>query len=241
MLKSFVFGLAMVAVSAVAAFAGNIEKEIIGPSVQLDRFCSATAIYSERDKNSGKVATYFLTAKHCIKGKEGVILDTIAPVYDDQARLVKEEHYKVRVKGSSYKTDVALLEAIDTSNIFPAVATVAAKDVKVKRLDPVVLSGYPAGLSLTITEGKFVARESIPFPEDGKDTEYFRATPATIGGNSGGGLYLEIDGKWQIIGIATAALKNAPHMAFFTPVNDIREYIDVAITPVKTSTPLTAK
>jgi S1-C subfamily serine protease len=210
----------------------NIQKEVISPSVQLNNNCSATAVYSERAKESGKVLTLFLTAKHCLANSVDRIHEVSQPVYSDDNRIIEKRTLKVKVRGVSYKYDIAVLEAVNDRDIFAPVATLGDASTKVAMGTPVVVAGYPAGLVLTLTEGVFGSRESIPFPSASKDSEYFRATPNIMGGNSGGGLYAQINGTYRYIGIASAGLGQITHVGYYTPIDQIQEYLKVMLTNV---------
>lgn len=232
--KLFVaLGLFVASCTANPAFAIDLQrayKEVLGPTVQLNRNCSATAIYSEFSKVDNKVETIFLTAKHCVKDATDRIHIVYQPQYDSHNRLVEERAIKVKVRGTSYKYDLALLQSVDESKVFTPVAKVAPEDVSIPMGSPVLVAGYPAGFTLTLTEGVFGARESIPYPERTKDSEYFRATPAIYGGNSGGAMFYDLNGVYQLVGVTSAGLNGVSHVSYFTPVDQIRDYVKIALT-----------
>lgn len=203
----------------------KLQEQALSLTAQLNGNCSATLIYSERDKVTGDVETLFLTARHCISNKSAYqVLDL--PVYQN-GRVVKKERYIARHKGSWYKGDLALVVLKDKQTWFDRTATIAAAtSVPVMGAD-VVTIGYPAGLQLTVTPGVFGSYETIDYPNPG--TEYFRATPDVIGGNSGGALYhITAAGDYELLGVTSAAHRQHSFVAFYVPIDQIHEYLKVA-------------
>lgn len=209
----------------------KLQKDALAPTVQLNRNCSGQIVYSARDEKSGEVKTYILTAKHCTKDVADRINEVYLPVYQ-KGRVVSELLYKADVVSQYYKHDLALLRLKDTATSFAdRVAKVAARDIDLPIGSPVVTVGYPFGLTLTVNEGTFAARGSIPFPEDTKDTEYFRASPAIAGGNSGGGLYtVKADGGFELLGVTDLKIGQdaTSEAGFYVPVDIVRDFLTVA-------------
>lgn len=202
----------------------KIAAQMLAPVVQLNRNCSASIIYSNRDEKSGKVETLVLTAKHCVDA-DGLIQTVHVPVYESN-RLVREGAYKAVVVGKDWRSDLALLKLQDTTTYFAEVARLAPEDVELIEGEDVWSVGYSRGEIRTITEGLFGARTSIPFPVSTKDTEYFRATAQIAGGNSGGLLFHKTDaGDYELIGVTSAGMQGSDFMAYYTAVNAIREYL----------------
>jgi S1-C subfamily serine protease len=234
-------GLGLMAISivfpfyALAADLTKLRDQALAPVVQLNRTCSATVIHSDRDETSGEVTTLVLTAKHCVDGETNRLHTIYIPIYDKANRLVREDAWKVKVHGTFYKHDLALLRVVDTATLFPVVAKLAAKDVALVEGEPTTVVGYPYGFGRTKTAGEFGNRESIPFPDRSKDTEYFRATPGVAGGNSGGALFHETaSGDFELIGVTSAGF-DVGHINYFVPIDAIREYVDMVTKPVTTT------
>lgn len=226
LISLFLTGVALyLALGVWAAFAGNLQKQVLGVTAQINGNCSATLISSERDKKSGAVETYFLTAKHCVT--KNSLIDVDLPVYQN-GRLVKKDRYIATVYSRHHSSDLALIVLRDTQTWFEHPAKIAGLASVPAMGDPVVTAGYPLGLNLTVTAGLFGALESIPFPrkEDGAETEYFRATPDIVGGNSGGAMYrIDENGNYELIGVTSAGHVAYPFIAFYTPLSDIHDFL----------------
>lgn len=222
-----VIAAALIALASSSAFAGNLQSQALGLTAQLNGNCSATLIYSDRDKASGEVTSVFLTAKHCVKDVSEKDLVVDIPVYQN-ARVVKKDRYVARVRGQYFKADLALVELKDRQTWFETTAKIAPLDGIPAMGDQVVTVGYPLGLQLTVTAGLFGSLETLDYPSDG--IEYFRATPDIVGGNSGGAMYrTTADGNYEIIGVTTLGHRSYPFIAFYTPLNVIHDYLKVAL------------
>lgn len=211
------------------SFAENLQKEVFNTSVRLEAFCSGTIIHSDRDKLSGKVSTIVLTAKHCVMDKNiGDVLNVNKFVYNDRLRQIKTDSYVATYEGASYKSDLAVLKLKDEQTLFEDVATVGKADIPLAFGDPVVSVGYPLGLSQTYTLGNlgFVETQTA-FNRVSSTNEFFRATPDIAPGSSGGSLFTLKDGKYQLIGVVTGGAPQFSFFNYFTPVEEINEYLDV--------------
>jgi hypothetical protein len=229
----FITGIVFIATSVVIALASpppeleKLQKEVLGFTAQLNGNCSATLVYSDRDKKSGDVTTLFLTAKHCVAdaGDSDQVVDI--PVYQN-SRIVKKDRYIAKVHGKYYKADLALVELKDRQTWFERVGQMADAKVQLFMGEPTWTVGYPLGQSLTITAGMFTSFETVDYPSPG--VEYFRATPDIAPGNSGGALWHQtVTGDYELIGVTTAGYRGLPYMALYTPITDIRAYLDVAL------------
>lgn len=211
-----------------SARAEDLQKEVFDTSVRLEAFCSGTVVHSDRDKESGKVTTVVLTAKHCVSNRTvGDTINVNKFVHNDKLREIKIESYPATYKGSSYKSDLAVLELKDQQTLFPSVATVAKADIPLKFGDSVVSVGYPLGLSQTYTLGNLGYIEEQPvFSQVSNTKEFFRATPDIAPGSSGGSLFTLKDGKYQLIGVVTGGAPQFTFFNYFTPVEEINEYLD---------------
>lgn len=204
----------------------KMQQQMFSPTVQLNGNCSGTVVWSKRDEKSGEVATYILTAKHCVSNQnEDQFADV--PVYHDNL-LVKKERYIARVHGLFFNADIGLFRLKDKQTLFERVAKLAPAKPALKMGEDVWTVGYPLGWSLTVTEGLFGVIEVSDFDKPGQ--EYYRATPDITGGNSGGGLYRKNGaGDYELIGITTAGARGLPFIALYTPIGKVHEYLKVAL------------
>lgn len=226
MFKYLVISLALLFASPTLA-ASDPSKLVknLGATVQINGNCSGTVIISRRDPKSGEVTTSILTAKHCVSDVPDRISKISVPSYDRSNRLTSNKVYQARVLGQWFKGDLSVLQLVDKDTLFENVAELAPATQTIPMGADTYTLGYPAGLSLTITEGTFGARESIPFPTASKDTEYFRATPAITGGNSGGALYYD----HKLVGVTSVGHKSANQVGFYVPIDQIHDYLKIAV------------
>jgi S1-C subfamily serine protease len=231
MLLRIAAALMMLAGPAYALDLTKLQSEALGPTVQLNRNCSGQVVYSKRDEKSGDVKTLILTAKHCTTDTAGKVNEVYFPAYQ-KGRVVSEALYKADVVSQYYKHDLAMLRLKDTKTSFSdRVAKLADREIDMPIGAPVVTIGYPFGLTLTANEGTFAARSVIPFPDQDKDTEYFRASPGIAGGNSGGGLYRITDGgDFELIGVTDLKIGDAATSTagFYVPVDVIADFLTFA-------------
>jgi S1-C subfamily serine protease len=225
-----VLGLAYVGAVAFTncSWAADQKKEMFIPSVQIGDYCSGTIIHSEREKATGDAETYVLTAKHCTSKVDERVVVNVAD-YDDRLRRKATVGYDGKVIGQSYKSDLALIRLNDKDKIFENVAEVAPSDTKVEFGQQVYVVAYPVGRSETFTIGTLGYVEIEEFFKDLSNTsEFFRATPDIAGGSSGGAMFAEVAGKYQIIGTVTGGYRAFSFVNLFTPFEEINEYLDVA-------------
>lgn len=215
---------------AMATFTNASELDkVIKASPQLNENCSSSVIYSKRDEKSGDVKTVLLTANHCVRDNPVLEQKIDFPVYKN-GKIVKKDRYLGKVLGQAYDKDLALVELKDKDTLFENVVKIA-KDVNDVQIgDPVAVIGYPLGLNLTVTNGNYVGYQTTAW--DGK--EFLRATPDMIFGNSGGALFkINKDGTYEQIGVTDAIMTpmGVPisYMGLYVPVDQIREYLKVAL------------
>lgn len=191
-------------------------------------FCSGQVIHSDRDKKSGKVETFVLTAKHCTS-KVDERMEVLVDQHGKNLGLQSSIHYEATVWGQSYKSDLALLKLDDDEHIFDHVAKLAPKDTVLNFGDKVELVGYPYGFSQTWTEGRlgYVEKANDFFSGLSASGKFFRATPMMAGGNSGSSMFIQdTDGNYKIIGVLTGGA--AGFVGFYTPLSEIHDYLDIA-------------
>lgn len=127
----------------------KMQQQMFSPTVQLNGNCSGTVIWSKRDEKSGEVATYVLTAKHCVSNKDRD-QDVDVPVYHDSL-LVKKERYIAKVHGLYFDADLGLFRLKDRQTLFENVAKMAPAKPALRMGEDVWTVGYPLGWSLTDT------------------------------------------------------------------------------------------
>lgn len=202
-----------------------MHDQMFGVSAQLNGNCSATLIWSDRDDVSGDVATYFLTAKHCVAGGEDRDHAIDIAVYDNN-RIVKRDSYVATVKASHWDHDLALMELKDKDTFFPVTAKIAPPDRELVFGEPVWVVGYPKGMRLSVTDGRFGGIETHDWPDDG--TEYFRATPDIVGGNSGGAMFHREGDDYELIAVTTGVFIGMWHIGLYTPLAAVHDFLEIA-------------
>jgi len=224
-------GISCFGLSTAFVYAGELDKmqkEMFSPTAQLNKNCSATLIYSDRDEESGDVTTVFLTAKHCVTGnKSDMIIDL--PVYQKN-RIVKRESYVARVRGEYYLADLAIIELKDKETLMRPVAKIAPEGTELFMGEDVWTLGYPLAWSLTVSQGLFGGLETNDFDKPG--LEYFRATPNIAGGNSGGAMYHASNDGYELIGVTSARARSDSFVGLYTPLEVIHAYLKVALPEV---------
>lgn len=116
----------------------------------------------------------------------------IAVVHSESTPLMIDGKPIVKVLKIDEVTDLALLE-VDIDGPYLPMGKMPVNDTKV------VLVGYPANEFIgvaVITEGRVMGRNP-------GETRVIATTPAAPG-NSGGGLFTVVDGKWVLVGILVA-------------------------------------
>jgi len=210
--------------------ANPLIDQVFEPSVRLGDFCSGEIIKSERDEKTGEVSTFILTAKHCVlKTKDSDTIEINKDQYDSKNRKVGKKVYLSQVYGRSYKSDLALLKLRDKDTFFEHVAEVAKSDIKLEFGQDVDLIGYPLGRSMTYTTGKLGFVEDGVFGDISRTTQFYRATPDLAPGSSGSSMFTFVDGSYKVIGIATGGAQMFSWFNFFTPIEEINEYLDTAL------------
>ncbi|MGN6773174.1 MAG: S1 family peptidase [Rhizobiaceae bacterium] len=216
------------------------QDEMFTPTVQIrvetnifntyKGLCSGSVIESKRDEKTGDVTTLVLTAKHCTDSVDER-MQVISYDHSKDNREIKQNVWKAKVCGRSWKSDLALIKLDDKQTFFEKTAKVAEKGIALNFGDDVDLVGYPSGLGLTWTTGKLGYVEDthgLAFDDVSQSTEFYRATPMMTGGSSGSPLfYKDADGTYKIIGVLTGGALQ--YLGFYTPVEEINAYLDTAL------------
>jgi len=228
-MNKFVAAIAIALSTMSSAYAASPEVlDAAKAVVQINRDCSGTIIKSERDFKTGDVNTFVLTAKHCVPSQDRNIINV--DQYQKN-RVVKTDAYVADVYGRSFKSDLALLRLRDKQTAFVYQNDVASVDTPLEWGDDVLTIGYPLGRSKTLTSGTLGHVEDLTGEADfSKTNEFLRATPNVAPGSSGSALLKLIDGEYKIVGILTAAAgRGATHIALYTPLEEIDEYLRIAL------------
>lgn len=226
--------LVLIGIGTCKVKADPLVDQVYAPSVRLnmeDGTCSGQIIKSLRDDKTGKVGTFVLTAKHCVLDqKDGSYVSVIKDTHDDDLLKTGETRYDATVFGKAYKSDLALLKLVDENTFFDHTAKIAPKDIKLNFGQDVVVVGYPVGNSMTLTEGKLGYKEVQPaFSDISQSHVFFRATPDIVGGSSGSAMYTFNNNEYEIIGVTTGGYRIGTFVNYFTPVDEINEYLDTAL------------
>lgn len=170
--------------------------------------------------------TLAVTANHCVTNPKGEYSVAVHKVIDNV--IVSTQVYPVTVEKRFPKTDLAFLKLKDPAAEFPVVGLATRTDLKgIEVGTPVLSFGYPGTMFrkqglLFITDGRFLGfREDFIPDTDG----LFISTTAPIGpGMSGGGVYIEKDGRLLLIGVTTQRdpTAEAPE-SVFVPASEVRE------------------
>lgn len=180
-------------------------------SVQLTKggkgFCSGTFIEDPTGKNLRTI----LTARHCIDNVgEIVTVPYLGLKYDFTVEYVSDT------------SDLALLQS---KSMFGATTATIARTPRY--LEPSIAVGYPLGLSQTITQGFVGAIDTeAAFSEVSKSTAFLRSTTVIAPGSSGGGLYQVVDGKYQIVGVATGIHSKYFFVTYWTPTEEVNAFLE---------------
>lgn len=224
--------------AATAAKAGTLQEDVFNPSVQIGGFCSGEIVYSDREKKSGEASTYVLTAKHCVsdlKDDSNIVINRFE--YSENLRLLKTIGYSGKVYGRSFKSDLALIKLKDKDTVFDDVAKVADLKTPIVYGEEVHVIGYPMGQSMTYTKGNLGFVETVEaFSQNSQSREFYRATPDVVGGSSGSSMFIKTGDEYRIIGTLTGQYTIGTFMNYFTPLEKIHEYLDIALPKPESTT-----
>lgn len=205
------------------AYASEITT--IGPATYklyggTDAHCSMTLVKNEKDD------VVFLTAAHCVDADDDT-MNLRKQVYDKDLRtVIGEEVYYLKAVKTIKNKDIALLKVKMTDVQFDeAVVDIASVDEanKLKFGQDLIVVGYPAAETLSLTKGTFAGKIPSPFSELDKDTPMYQTTVPLAGGNSGGGLYAEFDGTWKLVGTVTGMRRDNSVMTYMQTVETVHE------------------
>lgn len=228
--------LVLIGIGSCKANADPLVDQVFNPSVQIGDYCSGEIIKSDRDVKTGEVSTYVLTAKHCTEDN-GEIVTINKALYDKHNRQIGTKTYLSDVYGRSWKSDLALLKLRDKDTYFEQVAEVAPKDITLTYGMNVELVGYPLGRSMTWTSGRLGYVEEGVFKDVSQSGQFYRATPDLAPGSSGSSMFVwnEAAKKYQVIGVTTGGAVPITFFNFFTPVEEINDYLSTVFNNSQTT------
>lgn len=204
--------------AAVGAALGIVAGLAIAPQVQasdVGQIAAGTYIL-HRDGQPGCTAQVvgtdagqrILTAQHCVDlvdAQYSINRATFDPVLFD--KKVVETAYFAEVIRRDKNADVAVLRLMDQSIVLDAVDIATTEEAKATaKGEAVLIAGYPdtndAPIGdLVFTDGRFVGLSNAY--EKSIKGSFYRTSASVHYGNSGGGLYADIDGTWKLIGITS--------------------------------------
>lgn len=237
MLKYLLASAAAIVVTggiALAAPEGVVQMrdQMLAGTVQINGNCSGQIIYSKRSQETGDVATYVLTAKHCIKDSTDKEIAVSVPVYDEKTAPTSEVVYYATIAAQAYGADVALLKLRDTGKWFNTTIRMAPVGVEYWEGEPVWTAGFPQGLSRTVTHGLLSTGVRINVGGSGLK-DYLKATPDAAPGSSGGGLYHKnAGGDYELIGTTTAMFGGFSFLIAYTPIVETQKFLKVQMPEV---------
>lgn len=203
----------------------EITQQILLPTVRIDNNCTGTVIDTE-DK------IVVLTAKHCMNNdvKVGERHNVTYLITVDNG-VVAEITFPLFVSRIA-PGDMVLLEGdVDTNLNFQSASVVTQDDLP--KLDfgmKVYCVSFGAARSPVFTEGYLGYVENL---EGFGDVQ--RATCPTIGGSSGSGLFVLIDGNFKLIGTLTGGWGES--FNFYSPAYQLLQFLN-GPTPTSENDPL---
>lgn len=233
-MRDALIGISMTLVGALglaAIFVGTqpVQKtnllDVANASVQLENYCSGTVI-EDPDLSDGEQLTV-ITAKHCM-GKEDVIGKVLhihsASVIGSEYQI--GEAVPVIIKDISKTSDLVLLQGMKPST------DPKLPKMKVYGGTPAFGSlsyafGYPRGESLTVSLGMLGYEiNASGFPELSTSGWWQKSTNAVQGGSSGGGLFVETDSGFELVGVLTWGYKGDEGASYWSPVQEVRQFLE---------------
>lgn len=183
-------------------------QTVMESTLKVDEGCSSVALNEK----------YVLTADHCLRDTKGVLsrVEGVSTVMSLPYKVVKRDAAK----------DLALLEVSipeKFKSLIPGVSI--AKERCALDGDTVYLAGYPAGVTLLLTQGIFSGFQEV------QGQKLYKATPPAFPGNSGGPLTQTCNGLPEIIGITSKGYRYGvtqipvTHMHVFVSLEDIQSFL----------------
>ena len=182
--------------------------------------CSATLVADD----------VLLTAGHCVNEKD---LNIRVQVKDKDFNLLREEIIYVDVSKKLTDLDLAILTPKDKLNSFKtvlgnniSVVSVATPEQAGSELwtgADIWTIGYPKAMELTVTQGLFTG--VVESPTDLEASPVYQITAPITGGNSGGGLYIRVDGEFYLVGVTVAGFRDVSFMNYATNNDNVQKIL----------------
>jgi S1-C subfamily serine protease len=82
-----------------------------------------------------------------------------------------------------------------------------------------------------MTSGTLGRAEAVEaFSSISRSKEFYRSTPDIAPGNSGGAMFQKnAKGDYEVIGVATGTIRGFTYINFYSPIEEIQEYLKVAL------------
>lgn len=199
----------------------KFKDQAVSPSVQLGKFCSGTIFDKKPALVPGRYQYKVLTAKHCVNDLFQPITINI-PKYEGM-NPKGDESYDGVVTKISKESDLAIIQ-FGTEDTLP-MATVAPPETHLEFGQKVYSVSFPANFSKTLTEGNLGYIQEGAFQEVSISGRFTRATPSTLGGSSGSGLFVKVGSDYELIGTLTGGLRGNSYTNFYTPLDEVRKFI----------------
>lgn len=158
-------------------------------------YCSSTKIAKDQ----------FLTAAHCLANPTGGLI------------LGKDgQIHQFTVLKSDTVNDLAIIKA-------PASGPIAKVTFKEPDLfSYVVAVGYPYGLGLYITDGRWMGDVSGAVPEVADKS---LTSTDVAPGNSGGGIFYKVDGVWTLVAVVQIRASDSPYICIVSNPKILKEFL----------------
>ena len=162
----------------------------------------------------------FLTANHCLDKQAYVMLEK----KDEKGKTILETWAPFKTIKTRPQSDQAVIQTDDPSITIPKAAI--CKDGAQEGFDLMAI-GFPLGEVKTRTYGEFISLDYLDkkLQDSSISDPFYRTTVPIIGGNSGGGLFMEEDGSFCLTGLATAVMPVHYPMSWFSNLDGIKELL----------------
>lgn len=222
-MKIILAALALLATTSLAS--ATSLQDIVNSTYKLyegaSGYCSSTFV---GNNDEGAV---FLTAAHCV-AQDGVMNIRIQKTSDEEknyGEVLSEEVFYLKAVKTLKGDDVALLQTTSKIHLPDTAVDIATEDEAKKILKigtPVTTVGYPKAQVVAVTQGQYTGM--VPPPEGGPwEVPMYQITSPITGGNSGGGLYTEIDGSLKLVGVNVAGYRDVSFMNFSSPLSSVKK------------------
>jgi hypothetical protein len=199
------------------------KSEMFLSSVQIDKFCSGTAI-PDPDRTDGIQYTV-LSAKHCLHGQGvGTVLTVNVPktvnnVFDGDRQI------KMIVTDVSEESDLFLLQALKMGdgNDLPNVSIYSGP---LEFGQEVWSVSFPLAETRTISQGYLGWIVNVPYFAQYSKSGYFqKSTTAIAPGSSGSGLFVETTTGYELIGVLTGMDSRVSFSSFYTDNSEVNSFL----------------